>query len=72
MIIVFAFYIVIFLCKNYFFRFRRIFFKIFIVVICYESLSFLIRSNERSVVYFMVFVNVVLKINAIYITLWVL
>ncbi|RIH38981.1 hypothetical protein UQ79_21060, partial [Shigella dysenteriae] len=46
--------------------------KIFTVAICHESLSFPIRSSERSVAYFMASVNAVLKINAINITLWVL
>ncbi|EPV4605060.1 hypothetical protein ACV4SD_002736, partial [Escherichia coli] len=46
--------------------------KIFTVAICHESLSFPICSSERSVAYFMASVNAVLKINAIYITLWVL
>ncbi|EPT9971960.1 hypothetical protein ACVTXP_004117, partial [Escherichia coli] len=46
--------------------------KIFTVAICHESLSFPTCSNERSVAYFMASVNAVLKINAIYITLWVL
>ncbi|HGU2248901.1 TPA: hypothetical protein ACM7I4_004562, partial [Escherichia coli] len=46
--------------------------KIFTVAICHESLSFSRCSNERSIAYFMASVNAVLKINAIYITLWVL